>query len=449
MKRFLLILMTMLVTVAAGDAKKSKAKPTRSSEKVRQEQRDTRRRIQNTQSKVDQNSRQTREGLEKLNAIEADIAVRQEAINRMGQRIDQLNGRIASLSDSVSALEGNIQRLKDDYAESLRAMRRQRQTLNTVNYVFASESFDQAQRRIRYLRQIGDWRKSKAARLKDAVAQLQAQKQQLETVKQELTDQQASLQVARRQLDQKHSEAANVLADLRRQGRSLNNELRQQKRRLDELNAELDRAIAEEVRRAEAERRRRQKEEEERRARQQQQQQQPSQNGSQSQTQSQKPQTQPQKPQQPQGESRFAAEERRLTGSFESNKGKLLFPVAGKYTIVTPYGTQQRPGTGVTIRNNGIDISTAPAAQVRAIFGGEVVSVFKVKGTGYYAVLIRHGRYISVYSKLATYSVSNGQKVSAGQALGTVFHDPEQNDNRLHFELRRESQTLNPLEWVK
>lgn len=455
MKRYLLILLTAMMCVSATGAKKKTTKTTRSSEKVRQEQRDTRRRIQNTQSKVDQNSRQTREGLDKLNAIEADIAVRQEAINRMAARISELNGQIATLSDSVAANEADISRLKDEYGESLRAMRRQRQTLNSVNYVFASETFDQAQRRLRYLRQIGDWHKSKARSLKEAVARLQLRRQQLEAKRNELADQQASMEVAARQLDSKRAEASTVLADLRRQGRSLNTELRRQKHHLDELNAELDRAIAEEVRRAEAERKRRQKEEEARRrkeeetrrARQQQQQQQSG--DTRQQKPDDKPQTTAPQPQKPQGESGYAAEERRLTGSFESNKGKLLFPVAGKYTIVTPYGTQRRPGTGVAIRNNGIDISTSPAAQVRAIFAGEIVSVFKVKGTGYYAILVRHGRYISVYSKLASYSVSNGQKVTAGQTLGTVFHDPEQNDNRLHFELRRESQTLNPLEWVK
>ncbi|MDE5929758.1 MAG: M23 family metallopeptidase, partial [Muribaculaceae bacterium] len=85
----------------------------------------------------------------------------------------------------------------------------------------------------------------------------------------------------------------------------------------------------------------------------------------------------------------------------------------------------------------------------RAVFGGEVVSVFKVKGTGFYAILVRHGKYISVYSKLGSYSVRNGQQVKAGQNLGTVFTDPELNSTVLHFELRRESATLNPLEWIK
>ncbi|MDE6331454.1 MAG: M23 family metallopeptidase, partial [Muribaculaceae bacterium] len=96
-----------------------------------------------------------------------------------------------------------------------------------------------------------------------------------------------------------------------------------------------------------------------------------------------------------------------------------------------------------------IDISVAQGTNARAVFNGEVVSVFKVKGTGFYAVLVRHGRYISVYSKLASYNVRNGQQIKAGQSIGTVFTDPELGATVQHFELRRESATLNPLEWVK
>lgn len=433
MKRFLLILFTLLICVAVGTAKKAKKQqPNRSSDKVRQEQRDTRRQIERTQSRVNENSRQTRQGLDKLSTIEADIAVRQEAINRMQVSIDDLNSRIKVLSDSVADIESDIIRLKDDYAESLRAMRRQRQTLNSLNFVFASTTFEQAQRRLRYLGQIGEWRKSKSKKLKDAMAQLQQRREQLEATRQQLAERQADLLLAKQQLDRRHNEAAAVVADLRRQGRTLTTELRKQQQRLNELNAELDRAVAAEVRRAEEERRRQQQRQQE----QQRQQQQSPGSG---------------KPTKPvaQGESGYAAEERRLTGNFESNKGKLLFPVAGKYTIVSAYGLHTRPGTNVPERNNGIDISTGAGAAVRAVFSGEVVSVFRVKGTGYYAVLIRHGKYITVYSKLANYSVSNGQKVQTGQTIGTVFHDPEQNDNRLHFEIRHESTTLNPLEWIK
>lgn len=477
MKKFLLILLAALL-VLSSDAKTKKAKPVRSSDKVRQEQRDTRRRINRTKSEISENTARTRKGLRQLNEIEADIAVRQEAINRTGARIDQLNSSIALLSDSVDLIENNIGRLKKDYAESLRAMRRQRQTLNPFSYLFSAENFAQAFRRVRYIRELGSWRHSKTLRLNEAATTLRTAKARLDSVRSRVADEQSGMLAAKSQLDKRRGEAAALVDELKKEGRTLNAELRRQQKQLDELNRELDRAIAEEVRRAEEERRRKAAEEERRRkaaedeerrkaaeeARRQQKQQTPSDKDNKSKDKNntdkdthpaQPAQTsQTRKPEQtrktaPSGESGFAEQERKLTGDFEANKGRLLFPVSGKYTITGAYGRHTRPGTNVVLDNNGIDISVPQGTGARAVFSGEVVSVFKVKGTGFYAVLVRHGRYISVYSKLSSYSVRNGQQVKAGQNLGTVFTDPELGTTVLHFELRREAATLNPLEWVK
>ncbi len=451
MKKFVLVLLAMSIVISSAAGQK-KSIATRSSEKVRQEQRDTRKRINKTKGEISENTAKTRKGLKQLGEIEADIAVRQEAINRADARIAELNTQIVRLTDSVTQLESNISQLKTDYAESLRAMRRQRQTLNSISYLFSAESFAQAFRRVRYIQELGRWRHDKTLKLGEAVAELNVRKAEIDSVRRRVADEQAAMLVAKSQVDKRRSEAAALVNELKKQGRSLNTELKRQQKQLNELNRELDRAIAEEVRRAEEERRRKAAEEERRRKAAEAErlkQQKAAEQAKDSETApTAKPKPKPQKPQ-PSGESGFAEQERKLTGDFEANKGRLLFPVAGKYTITGAYGRYTRPGTSVPLDNNGIDISVPQGTAVRAIFGGEVVSVFKVKGTGFYAVLVRHGRYISVYSKLATYSVKNGQQVKAGQNLGTVFTDPELGATILHFELRRESATLNPLEWVK
>lgn len=451
MKKFVLVLFALSIVISSAVGQK-KSIAIRSSEKVRQEQRDTRKRINKTKGEISENTAKTRKGLKQLGEIEADIAVRQEAINRADARIAELNTQIVRLTDSVTQLESNISQLKTDYAESLRAMRRQRQTLNSISYLFSAESFAQAFRRVRYIQELGRWRHDKTLKLGEAVAELNVRKAEIDSVRRRVADEQAAMLVAKSQVDKRRSEAAALVNELKKQGRSLNTELKRQQKQLNELNRELDRAIAEEVRRAEEERRRKAAEEERRRkaaeAERLKQQQAAEKAKDSETTPTAKPKPKPQKPQ-PSGESGFAEQERKLTGDFEANKGRLLFPVAGKYTITGAYGRYTRPGTSVPLDNNGIDISVPQGTAVRAIFGGEVVSVFKVKGTGFYAVLVRHGRYISVYSKLATYSVKNGQQVKAGQNLGTVFTDPELGATILHFELRRESATLNPLEWVK
>ena len=136
------------------------------------------------------------------------------------------------------------------------------------------------------------------------------------------------------------------------------------------------------------------------------------------------------------------SEDRRISGSFESNRGRLPIPVTGGYRIVSHFGQYNVEGLkGVRLDNKGINIQGQPGAHARSIFDGEVSAVFNYGGaTG---VMVRHGSYISVYCNLSSVSVHRGQKVSARQVLGTIGHD-----NILQFQLRREKNKLNPEAWL-
>lgn len=489
----------------------------RSSESVRQEQQQTRQQLKQTQAQVADNSARTRQGLKRLETIEADIAVSEAAIGKCNNRIDYLNGHITGLTDSIGMLEAQLKVLKDDYAKSLRSLRTQRQKINATSFVFASTSFTEASKRVRYLTELDKWRTAKAKRVINTAKALKQRKAQLSGAKVELQQEHTTLSAAHAQLDQRRSEQATAVAQLRREGATLTTELRKQQAHLNALNAELERAIAQEVRRAEEERRRRAEEERKRRdeaarkAREEAARKQREEAAAKAARQREEAarkkreaeeaaraaaaakadrkakadaeraaaaakaeaakaeeaaraeeakaaaaakaeeaaKAEAKAPAKSDGDSGFAEAERRLSGSFEANRGRLLFPVAGSYKVTGAYGRHNRAGTGVVVDNRGIDISTAAGATVRAVFDGEVVSVFRVKGTGYYAIIVRHGKYITVYSRLGSYAVRNGAQVKAGQALGTVFHDPEQDAHILHFELRCEAASLNPLEWIR
>ena len=111
------------------------------------------------------------------------------------------------------------------------------------------------------------------------------------------------------------------------------------------------------------------------------------------------------------------------------------------------YGKYTPPGLpGVVLQNNGIDIRTQAGASARAVFDGEVSNVFQYGST--YIVMLRHGSYISVYSGLRSVNVRKGQKVSTRDTLGSIGTDAD-GYYTLHFQLRRESQGLNPEAWVR
>ena len=140
--------------------------------------------------------------------------------------------------------------------------------------------------------------------------------------------------------------------------------------------------------------------------------------------------------------------DRELSGNFAANRGKLPMPISGAYIITSHYGQYAVEGLrNVKLDNKGIDIQGKPGAQARAIFDGKVAAVFQLNGL--FNVLIRHGNYISVYCNLSSASVKSGDMVKTKQSIGQVFSDGTDNGRTvLHFQLRREKEKLNPEPWL-
>ena len=138
-----------------------------------------------------------------------------------------------------------------------------------------------------------------------------------------------------------------------------------------------------------------------------------------------------------------------LTGTFESNKGKLLFPVNGSYKIVRGFGIQRHPDLKyIKTNNGGIDIEVPEGGVARAVFAGKVSAIFRQPGFNN-IVMVRHGSYITIYANLSSISVKKGDEVKIGQSIGQIYSDPDDNHRSiLHFEIRKEREKLNPELWL-
>lgn len=142
-----------------------------------------------------------------------------------------------------------------------------------------------------------------------------------------------------------------------------------------------------------------------------------------------------------------APSDARLTGSFASNQGRLPMPITGNYTISSHFGAYNVNGlNGVTLDNKGINLTAPAGAQARCVFDGEVTAIFSMGGMT--NVIVRHGSYITVYCNLTGVSVRQGQRVSTRQTIGNVARDASGNCT-LHFQLRHETQKLNPERWLR
>lgn len=490
--RAVTVAMIVAVCATAGDAKR------RSSKDVKRERQKTEQQIARTRDRIKQNDKETSRQLNRLNTLKANMALTGDTIRSIRTRLDSVTRSINTINDSIEVLTAKTRALKANYAKSLQIMRSRRQGMSDLTFIFSAKSFAQAWRRIRYLKEIAKTSTRQAKRVKETTARLEAAKAELDKLRALHASSLTRLNATQSKLAVEQKDADKLVGDLKKQGKSLNRELERRRKQAEALSRELDRIIEQEAREAaerarrEAEERRRREEEaarrkaeEERKAREAEEkriaeEKRLAEEKRKAEESKQKPKpakknekpAKPAKPetpkttpkpepkpapksaekpaQKPAPAAKVAAPAEKLTGSFAQNKGRLMFPVAGRYIITSNFGTNDHPELSkVKIDNLGIDIEVAKGAAARSIFEGVVTSIFRLDGY-HNIVIVRHGEYLTVYGGIERLSVKKGDKVAAGQTIGTIFSDPE-DDNRttLHFEIRHEKQKLNPVEWVR
>lgn len=428
------------------------AKPKRTAGKVRTEQQATKRQIKETSRKITINTKETRKQLSRLDALSTKIAVKNSEITTIRLSIDSIDGAIRAISGDIDSLNTRIAQLQNAYTTAMRKLQGENTVITPLAFIFAAQSFTDATRRIRYIRQFNEWRKAQQNELRSSADELSERKSALSSLRQRRQGAATAIAAARSELESSKAQTAKIVDDLKHETASLKALLKEKEEQARRLDRELDRIIEEE--RREQERRR---QEEERRQRK-------SANKSQQEIAANKPNNS--KSTAPSNSSSkattasskaastvdtsIAAADRQLTGSFESNKGSLLFPVSGRYRIVRGFGRQKHPELEqVETDNSGIDIEALSSTKARAIYNGRVSAIFRQPGYGT-IVMIRHGKYLTIYANLDAIAVKSGDTVKTGQTIGNILADPEE-ENRtiLHFELRKERTKLNPTHWIK
>jgi septal ring factor EnvC (AmiA/AmiB activator) len=134
-------------------------------------------------------------------------------------------------------------------------------------------------------------------------------------------------------------------------------------------------------------------------------------------------------------------------GEFYTLKGKLKLPVMGE--IVQNFGVLPKENRRVSLYSNGIKIAVKENKKVFSVAPGSVSFIGKLEGYGM-TVVIDHGdRYYSVYSNLRLGNISKGDEISMNTMIGRVGGYPNESRNFLHFELRKFSEAIDPVPWIK
>jgi len=344
-----------------------------------------------------------------LTILNNQISRRENLVGTIQNEIRLINRRIATLTSSVEELENDLEELKESYARMIRHAARNQDTMQRLMFIFSSSDFNQAYMRLRYLQQYGRHRRKQADKIQDTQARLE---KQIATLEEERVRQQELLHRQRdevRELAREKTSQEQAVEELRTREQELRRQLREQERQAQALQDEIRRVIEEERRRA------RERAEAEGR----------------------------------ETTDMFAMtpEEQLISDNFAGNRGSLPWPVE-RGVITGRFGQQAHPVLpGIQISNNGIDISTAEGSPARAIFEGNVSRVISVPG-GFYAVIIRHGEYLSVYSNLSEVFVRNGQDVDIREEIGVVGTNRREAKTTLHLEIWQGNDKQNPEAWI-
>ena len=362
--------------------------------------------------------------LDNLALINGQIADRKKYINAIERDVKSLNNEINALQRQLKTLQRDLKDKKDKYESSVQYMYRNKSIHEKLLFIFSADNLSQTYRRMRYVREYANYQRLQAIEIERKQKQVNAKKAELETTREAKEKLLEEGEAEKKKLEKQEKEKQGILNGLKRKQRGIQSEINKKRRSANKLNAQIDRLIEQEIekarKRAEEEARKAGKKPGEKSAGKQ-----PVQKGT-------------------VDKFRMNSEDRQLSGTFESNKGRLPMPITGPYVIVGRYG-QYAVTKNVRLDNKGIDIRGKEGAKARAVFDGEVSAIFKYNGLS--NVLVRHGNYISVYCNLSSVSVTKGSKVKAREEIGVVHKDASGNAV-LHFQLRKETTKLNPELWL-
>lgn len=362
--------------------------------------------IQVTTQLIKETEANKRNTQNQLNLTRSKIQLRKELIATISQELTQLDDDMAANRTRIAALEADLERLKEEYAEMIYRAYVNRNTYDKLLFIFSSDDFFQALKRTRYINQYSEYRARQAELIKATTAELKEKQATLEAQKAEkialLENEREAQSALSADLDQQKV----ILDELQSETRALRKKLQQQEQERNRLNKEIQRIIAAEIAAAKKDNA---------------------------------------------GTFALTPEAAALSANFEKNKGKLPWPVE-RGVITSSYGRHKHPVLpGIYIENNGIDITTSKGATARVIFEGTVTSVFTIPGAGK-NIIVSHGAYRSVYTNLQEVFVTTGEKVSTKQALGVIQTDDDDGKTVAHLEIWKISGSgttkQNPALWI-
>lgn len=352
------------------------------------------------------NTKKKKDVLSEVEDLNLKIAVRSQLVNVNNQQANLLTRQISVNERDIGNLRKELTALKKDYAEMIRKSYKSKSSQNRLMFLFSSESFLQAYKRIQYMKQYASFRKKQGDEIAAKTTTLQTlnttlinQKRKKEALVSENRKVQQTLEGERKSQEV-------LIRSLKKRASSLASSIKQKQKKAAAIDREIERLIREAIAASN-------------------------------------------KAAGKKSSKAFALtpEARLLAKNFTANKGRLPWPVE-EGVVTQRFGTQPHPVVRTTmIKSNGVTIATSPNAIARAVFEGEVMTILSFKGSNP-TVLIKHGNYITTYKNIGKLYVKKGDKIKAKQAIGEIFTHPQTGKTILQFSVFNEFTPQDPKSWI-
>jgi murein hydrolase activator len=460
--RFMRYKLIFLLLLSWAGLTASYAQPGNDKSQLEKERQEIQKELKEIQSLYESVKGQTKQTLSQLNVLNKKISIQERYINSISREIRSIDDDIYLSELEIYRLNRQLDTLKVQYARSIAYAYKNRSNYDYVNFIFSASSFNDAVKRISYLKSYRDYREKQVGTIyKTQELILERRKQQLVRKEQKNTALETQTKQVQELAAQKKEKNA-VVAQLKSKEKELSRQIAEKKKRDRDLQNAVLAIVRREIELAkkEAEERKRKEEEERKRnmavttggA--------PAKPGAATADKPTAPSTTPvstdatasssrrnELAKRPESYLDLNAKDIALNSSFEANRYKLPWPVDNGI-VVLKFGDNKIENTFLTIDNPGLTIATPSAgSNVKAVFEGEVRGVYNL-GDGM-AVTIRHGKYFTTYSNLSSVTIAKGAMVKTGQIIGKTGKDEEGNGGQIDFIMTMETKKIDPQGWLR
>ncbi len=362
--------------------------------------------IQKINSLRSTNKQREKSVLTQVEDLDRQVRTTENLIKVTNQQANLITRDISSNTNKIQQLRKELEKLKEDYGQMIEKSYKSKSQQSRVMFLLSSESFLQAYKRLQYMKQYANYRKNQGDEIQGRTVELQQLNTNLIAQKKQKDQLIAENRETREQLNKNKQSQQVLIKSIRSKEGEFASQIKKRQQDINAIDKQIDEIIRASIAAANKE----------------------------------------------SGSSNrdtyvLTPEAKALAVNFESNKGKLPWPVRSGVVTVR-FGTQPHPVVkNVEVNSNGVRIETEPGGKARSIFNGTVSEVQAVKGANI-AVYVRHGDYLSIYNNLSKAYVKRGDVVSLGQEVGEIATSYSSGKTTLYFLIYKNAEKMDPAAWI-